>query len=233
MVKVTFWSQDTTKVRASWEVATAARQWQLTLQQVPRVFLCRPHHELAGAAAADASASQQHACIGGWWSTRTDPQDPKEIFWFSLWLSHDDFPAHYELHEDLGRNIIFFEALAQLVLFVLRTAKMNVASPRNGRGCSTVIRLRQLCDNASSVGAINKLHTMSKPLDVVLQAFAHHASVMQAKVAVTHIAGERNIWADRLSRPDWYPEFTRQLLANRKQHLDAGSLRRILGGQGG
>ncbi len=90
------------------------------------------------------------------------------------------------------------------------------------------IRLRQLCDNAPSIGAINKLHSMAMPLGIVLQAIAHHASIRNASVAVSHIAGERNVWADRLSRPDLYSEFASQLSADRQRAMDARDVRRIL-----
>ena len=228
IVKVSFWAQDTAKVRASFEVAAAARRWQRTIRQAPRVFLCRPFHDLPGVGAADASASKMSACIGGWWHHSAEAPQLEGIFWFSLTLTQKDFPDHYGLHDDLGRDIAFFEALAQLVLFVLRTEPLQNPSKLRCHGCSMKIRLRQLCDNAPSIGAINKLHSMAMPLGIVLQAIAHHASIRNASVAVSHIAGERNVWADRLSRPDLYSEFAAQLSADRQRAMDARDVRRIL-----
>jgi hypothetical protein len=100
-------------------------------------------------------------------------------------------------------NIAFYEALAQVLLLLLRTEHSGASS--------VGIAVKQWCDNMPAVGAIAKLHTTSKPLCWALQALAYVSFKHKAEVFVSHLSGVKNVWADALSRPEkfdsWIPSF--------------------------
>ena len=119
---------------------------------------------------------------------------------------------------DAQKDISFYEALAQLCLFVCRIPPRQPGSPAPALHGN--LMMRQLCDNMSAVGAINKLFSTASPMCWVMQAFAHYASRANAEVHVCHVAGARNEWADMLSRAAEYSDFVNMLPPENKVEVD-------------
>ena len=70
------------------------------------------------------------------------------------------------------------------------------------------ISLRQFCDNAG----VQKGLSLRQPLAGVLQSTALYAAEHRLQLKITRVAGERNVWADALSRgASVNPEFWRDL----------------------
>ena len=91
-------------------------------------------------------------------------------------------------------DVSFYEALAQVVLLRLRLLSLGVSN--------VFVACKQLCDNASAVGAAAKLFSTKQPLCWALQALSHVCQKHCAEVRISHIAGTDNDWADMLSRSD-------------------------------
>ncbi|CAE7724435.1 unnamed protein product, partial [Symbiodinium sp. CCMP2456] len=131
---------------------------------------------------------------------------------------------------DLQKYICALEALAQLVL-----SKSLIADSRVGPTFSCVgqVVLRQSCDNSGVCGAVSKASSMRRPLADVLQAMAMLCMQRQVVLQASHVAGQRNTWADLLSRgraANGSPEFWASLDSRRSRTadwhrlLDAGQL---------
>ena len=63
-----------------------------------------------------------------------------------------------------------------------------------------VLLMRQLCDNAAVAASTQKMLSLKAPLAFVLQAISYHAVAHGVQLTSAHCAGERNGWADDLSR---------------------------------
>ena len=153
-----------------------------------------PHS--SGLAAADAWADAEHAGLGGWWLPDGAPVDAAEIHWFSVQLTRKSLPSWFraEGSASLQACIAALEAVAQLILLVLRRRHAQLLS-------STVtVQFRQLCDNAGVTAASVKSMSQKEPLSFVLQALGYYCCKWNLTLHCSHIAGERNVWADRLSR---------------------------------
>ena len=55
-------------------------------------------------------------------------------------------------------------------------------------------------DNTAAESSINRLFTTSDPLSGFLKTVAEWSARSNVRLALTHLAGEKNIWADELSR---------------------------------
>ena len=71
------------------------------------------------------------------------------------------------------------------------------------------LAVRQRCDNMGVVGANDKALSMKRPLADVLQSTTIFCAQHRVQLHISHIAGERNDWADWLSRgrskhPNWW-----------------------------
>ena len=55
-------------------------------------------------------------------------------------------------------------------------------------------------DNTAAEAGINKLFTTTEPLSFFLKQVAAWSARHNVELAVTHLAGEKNQWADELSR---------------------------------
>ena len=157
-------------------------------------------------------ASTSKAGIGGWWCPAAVFK-ADEVRWFSLQFSKSDLPSWLRADSSTGLQafIASFEALAQLVLLLLRDreACLDHRQPM-------VVRFKQLCDNQSICSATGKMLTNKAPLCFILQALGYWCSSRAVHLHVSHLAGERNGWADSLSRqsvPDG-------LLASMRRSLD-------------
>ena len=62
------------------------------------------------------------------------------------------------------------------------------------------LAMRQRCDNMGVVGAAAKQLSLKRPLAAVLQSCALFCSRNRLTLRLSHVAGERNEWADMLSR---------------------------------
>ena len=63
-----------------------------------------------------------------------------------------------------------------------------------------MLRFSQLCDNAGVSALSGKLLTSAEPLNYVLQAIGFYCCHLGVALHSNHIAGEKNRWADALSR---------------------------------
>ncbi|CAE8603447.1 unnamed protein product, partial [Polarella glacialis] len=89
-------------------------------------------------------------------------------------------------------DISFYEAFSQEILAHLRLEHCQLTNGRVG--------VRQWCDNMPAVGAAAKLFSSKPPLCFAMQALSHVCVKWQAEAFVSHLAGSRNDWADKLSR---------------------------------
>ena len=147
--------------------------------------------------AADAFATADAAGIGGWWVPPGAPLQASAVKWFSFALTRDSLPAWFRCPStpDLQKTIWALEALAQLVLLVLRAPDVSAGVPP---GYTLV--LRQLCDNMGVVCSTAKQLSLKEPLCFVLQAVGFHSCRLGLVLSTSHVSGERSQWADSLSR---------------------------------
>ena len=87
-------------------------------------------------------------------------EDWSKAWWFRLELEEEDVKDWLWIAGDWGHDIVLWEALAQLVLFVLRTRG----------GCCTGGKVVQSCDNETTVLAHGKGMSTADPLCFILQA---------------------------------------------------------------
>ena len=55
-------------------------------------------------------------------------------------------------------------------------------------------------DNTAAEAGVNRLFTTSEPLSGFLKIVAEWSAHSNVRLALTHLAGEKNAWADELSR---------------------------------
>ena len=153
-----------------------------------RVVSLRQAPVLRCMAAADARADGDTVGVGGWISTSSD------FCWFcaNQW-SMPEVRRHYpKLTKGAQAYIACFEMLAQLALAMM--AKHRLTAER-WKFC-----LPTASDNTSAEAGTNKLFTTTQPLCDFLQDVAAWSACSHVRLQVTHIAGEKNTWADELSR---------------------------------
>ena len=90
-------------------------------------------------------------------------EDWQEVHWFRMQVSPEDLEPWIEIKGDWGHDIVFFEALAQLVLLYVRTEK----------GAAQGARVHQWCDNETTVWATRKGLSTAEPLSWALQAWEY------------------------------------------------------------
>ena len=74
------------------------------------------------------------------------------------------------------------------------------------------LAIRHMCDNLGVVGASAKQLSLKRPLAAVLQSCALFCSSKRLTLRSSHVAGERNEWADMLSRgADRFNDFWQKL----------------------
>ena len=88
--------------------------------------------------------------------------------------------------------IACFETLAQLALAMLAHRRLH------SRHFNFV--LPTASDNTAAEAGINKLFTAAEPLCIFLKLVASWSARRNVHLAVSHLAGEKNVWADELSR---------------------------------
>ena len=121
---VAFADWTTERVRVTAGVIESAE----ILQKAFSGFGCLWHgvsRKMVGAdAAADAMATGQTACLGGWWMS-AGREDWSEAWWWHVEVAAGDLGPWFSFRGAWSHDIVFWEALAQLVLFALRTAKLS------------------------------------------------------------------------------------------------------------
>ena len=137
--------------------------------------------------AADAMAKGDRVGIGGWICTSSS------FAWYSETFCMRDVRAIWpQLTDDAQIYIACFEVLAQLALLQLAWQRM--------RGHRMQFILPTGCDNTAAESGINRLFSTAEPLSTFLRMVADWAHRHNVQLAVSHLAGEKNTWADELSR---------------------------------
>ena len=175
------------------EAKQAAEHWRYMLRSAFALHSLWTPMAMHLHAAADAFADEHNAGIGCWLSLER-PSSPSEVFWFSVAFNFNDIPDWWRelASSDIQRSISSFELLAQVALVAAKFAIW-------GREAQTVsIELR--CDNTPAEGVSNKLFTTNSRLIPIVLNLMAWLTTANVRVAVSHIAGSANEWADRLSR---------------------------------
>ena len=202
-VWVKFAEWGSTDIRVTEAVAEAASFYKAMVQLQTPVPLLEADGPLMPAAA-DAFADAHSAGIGGWWLPPNKDLQPSNLKWFSIQLATGDPPDWFDQgKKGLQTHICALEALAQLVL----TACIMLAPP----SWAGSVVLRQWSDNQGTVGAFTKNMSMRPSLAGVLQACARLCQQNGVALRLSHVAGERNAWADALSRGPLQDIFWTQL----------------------
>ena len=95
-----------------------------------------------------------------------------------------------QLTKNAQAYIACFETLAQLALAMTAVARMRTKHFR--------FTLPAASDNTSAESGINRLFTTTEPLSHFLQIVAAWSAHANVRLALTHLAGEKNVWADEL-----------------------------------
>ena len=138
-------------------------------------------------AAADAMAQHNTVKIGGWIITAS------QCAWFSeTWNMQHIRTVWPQLQEDAQKYIACFETLAQLALAMV--AHQCCASTQWS------LALPSASDNSPTEAGLDRLRSTTEPLGTFLKLAAAWAAMHHVTFNVTHISGEKNTWADALSR---------------------------------
>ena len=168
------------------ESRTALR-WLSSCFSHDQLRLVRQAPQLHCLAAADAMAEGSTVGIGGWISTS------QSFAWFSEQWDMTEVRKHWpQLTKNAQAYIACFETLAQLALAMTAVARMRTKHFR--------FVLPAASDNTSAESGVNRLFTTTEPLSHFLQIVAAWSAHANVRLALTHIAGEKNVWADELSR---------------------------------
>lgn len=156
---VAFADWDAPKVKVTAAAEEAIGLWMQAMGTGDSLLQCAIRRRDGGEAAADAMASAGRASLGGWWMEQGN-EDWGEAWWFRMELDEQGVKDWFLIAGEWGHDIVFFEALAQLVLFVLRTRQSGLSG-------GTLV---QACDNETTVLAHGKGMSTADPLGFVLQA---------------------------------------------------------------
>ena len=165
----------------------AAIDWLSTCFAHDRVRSLRQPPLLQCLAAADAMAQDSTVGIGGWIITSSG------VAWFSEQYSVAEVRTVWPgLQDTAQRYLACFETLAQLALAMLahRTCAAQLWS----------FTLPAASDNAPTEAGLDKLWSTAEPLGSFSKIAAAWAAKHHVDFQVTHLAGEKNVWADALSR---------------------------------
>ena len=151
----------------------------------PRSLRCAPL--MPCMSTGDAFADQHRMGIGGWLSTA------RCFVWFSEIFSDEDIRQQWpQLSGSLQPYIGCFETLAQLAL---AQCTWQLLRSRHAR-----FVLPSASDNTSAESGLNKLFSTAEPLGTFLRLAATWAHLHRVQFQVEHLAGEKNTWADAMSR---------------------------------
>jgi hypothetical protein len=214
----TFLDFDSAWRRVNSEAAHAAELFWKAVSVQESIPLVTPQ-SFAGLAAADAFAEGDTAGIGGWLLPQGANLKPENVIWFSEQIGKEDIPCWFSKGSEgsnLQSQISAFEAIGQLALLAVRCQE---EVPEG------LVGLRQRCDNQGVVAASAKALSMKKPLCYVLQAMGLLAVEQGVRLCITHVAGNRNDWADALSRgPKKDENFWNDLRHTNRRRVDIWQL---------
>ena len=165
--------------------------WLSAIDQGLFVTSLLPPREVNWTSAADAFGAGLSFGIGGWFSFLTEPST-HDCWWFSEKSDMNEMPKSLDLGEDAQKIIACFEMLAQQAL--IRCMGGALA------GSSFPLQVHQQSDNMAVVATLGREFTTSKPLCYFTQSLALEAIRHRCQVQPTFRPGERNEWADGLSR---------------------------------
>ena len=137
-------------------------------------------------AAADARADGDIVGIGGWFVSA--PQ----CAWFAeQWNNTEILDLWPALHKPAQRYIACFETLAQLALAMTAHKVLDAKHWK--------FALPSASDNTASEAGCDKLWSTAEPLGTFLKMAASWPARRRVELLVTHLAGEKNTWADELN----------------------------------
>ena len=184
------WVRLSDPARAEVHLRSESRQalrWLLSCFTHDQLRTMRQAPTLHCMAAADAMAEGETVGIGGWLSTA------QQFLWFSETWSMTEIRKHWpSLNKHAQAYIACFETLAQLALAMLAYRRLQCKHFR--------FVLPAASDNTAAEAGVNKLFTTTEPLSQFLKQVAAWSARHDVELAVTHLAGEKNQWADELSR---------------------------------
>ena len=158
--------------------------------------------------AADAMAQGRQVGIGGWLSTSS------AFLWFACTWDVDDVRAVWPfLTKEPQKYIACFEVLAQLALLQCTWRRLRYKHQRFCMPAAT--------DNSPSEAGLNKLFSTSEPIAHFLKLAAQWAHARGIQLMLTHLPGEKNAWADELSR-DKLARFTHR--EHERMHISLADL---------
>ena len=168
----------------------ALKMFEQWLQYLSPVISMWPKPQWHGLCVADAFAANDKAGIGG------AVHFPSGLCkWFSIPLCSADFTAlNIPMHDNLQKDISSLETLAQIALIFMTT--------RFQPGFRIPIRIPTLSDNSAAESVSNSLFTTTMPLALFTEKLSMLISSTGIEVDTSHIAGEHNDLADKLSRWD-------------------------------
>ena len=117
----------------------------------------------------------------------------KHFIWFSEVFTADQVREQWpQLHGSMQPYIGCFETLAQLALaqctwHCIRSKHVKFVLP-------------SATDNTSAESGLNKLFSTAEPLGLFPRLAATWAHLHRVQFELEHLAGEKNVWADKLSR---------------------------------
>lgn len=190
---VGFLDWDSRRVRVNARAVEAAGLWQEVLSGGEIIRRCVRRLWAGGTAAADAMAVGHKASLGGWWMV-SGKEDWTTAHWFRLEIAPADLAPWIQIRGDWGHDIVFFEALAQIILLVLRSEGGTVKGAR----------LHQWCDNETTVMATRKGMSTAEPLCWALQAWEHWKQDRDVQVRfLKYLLVERTFLLCRVNRWRW------------------------------
>ena len=188
------------------------KMFERWLQFLSPVISLWPKPQWHGLCVADAFAANTKAGIGG------AVHFPSGICkWFSIPLCSADFSdLDIPMHENLQKDISSLETLAQIALIFMTT--------RFQPGFRIPIRIPTLSDNSAAESVANSLFTTTMPLALFTEKLSILISSTGVDVDTSHIAGERNELADKLSRWDGSNEPPCHMLVQDRVHFSLQQL---------
>ena len=146
----------------------------------------------------DAQASGVRTGIGGWFPRRGNGGtiEPKLSPWFSLEITHEEWPWVFAKSQKASLIISTLEALAVLVALKLRYGEELGHSKERVRIAPT------LTENRGNGAALNKLMPTKFPASAVLMELACYMKKMSIRAVVEWASREGIMEADRLANGD-------------------------------
>ena len=142
----------------------------------------------------DASATDDHAVLGGWETSTT--QDPRSARWFALKITKCELPEFFK-GDTAMRTVAAWELLATILAFHV------FSTPPDGRERNAVSFIGGATDNQGNPYAVNRLMSTKFPLNVLVMQLAVSLEESQTWLDLQWIPREDNALADALTNLDF------------------------------